>query len=234
VNLLAVRVAALFRVRVAFENALLSFGVSDFGHLEQGGRQFAVLTAYRPRSKSQNKKEMQKLLADVQKMGYRKIVPQKASWKDAETGEVSGERSILIPNMSFEHATALMKKYDQDAIIFKDESGSVGVYNRNGTANMAYDPKTGDPSVTKALDKSQYSKSRSMSFGLNIVPGDFKWSDGPVTAKHIKEHVESEAAKEKGSEKGDESKGSDWWDSQTKEFQQKYLQEHPDSAYAKT
>jgi hypothetical protein len=114
VNLLAIRVAATFRSRVAFERGLLSFGVKDFGQLEGKGRQFAVLTAYRPTSKSTNKEQMTKLLQDIQKLGYRHVIPQKASWKDMETGKVSGERSILIPHMSFEHATALMKKYNQD------------------------------------------------------------------------------------------------------------------------
>src|SRR5208283_3579062 len=121
----------------------------------------AVLTAYRPTSKSTNKEEMAKLLHDIQKMGYRHVIPQKATWADMETGEVSGERSILIPHMSFEHATALMKKYKQDGVIYKDPSGTIGVYNKDGTADMAYDPKTGDPAITKSLDKSQYSKARS-------------------------------------------------------------------------
>ena len=229
-NLLAIRVAATFRSRVAFERGLLSFGVKDFGQLEGKGRQFAVLTAYRPTSKSTNKEQMTKLLQDIQKLGYRHVIPQKASWKDMETGKVSGERSILIPHMSFEHATALMKKYNQDGVIYKDPSGTIGIYNKDGTANMAYDPKTGDPSVTKSIEKSEYSKARSMSFGLNIVPGEFKWSGNePVKAEHIQKRIESEAAKEAPKEEpeGDTT----WWKAQTPAAQQKYLEKHPQSAY---
>ena len=229
-NLLAIRVAATFRSRVAFERGLLSFGVKDFGQLEGKGRQFAVLTAYRPTSKSTNKEQMTKLLQDIQKLGYRHVIPQKASWKDMETGKVSGERSILIPHMSFEHATALMKKYNQDGVIYKDPSGTIGIYNKDGTANMAYDPKTGDPSVTKSIEKSEYSKARSMSFGLNIVPGEFKWSGNePVKAEHIQKRIESEAAKEAPKEEpeGDTT----WWKAQTPAAQQKYLEENPQSAY---
>lgn len=228
-NTLAQRVAAVFRSRVAFERGLLSFGVKDFGQLEGKGRQFAVLTAYRPTSKSTNKEQMTKLLQDIQKLGYRHVIPQKATWADAQTGKVSGERSILVPHMSFEHAVALGKKYNQDGVIYKDPSGTIGIYNNDGTADMAYDTKTGDPSVSKALDKSEYSKARSMSFGLNIVPGKFKWSGGPVKAEHIMKRIQDESAKDGGSEGGEGD--TTWWKSQTPAFQQKYLEEHPHSSY---
>ena len=229
---LSQRVAAAFRTRVSFETALLGFGVKDFGQLEGKGRQFAVLTAYRPTTKSTNKEQMAALLKDIQKLGYRHVIPQKATWADAQTGKVSGERSILVPHMSFEHATALMKKYDQDGVIYKDPSGTIGIYNNNGTANMAYDPKTGDPSVTKSLDKSEYSKGRSMSFGLNVVPGAFKWSGNePVKAEHILKRIEENAAID-GEEHPPAREGeSSWWKDQTPDFKKKYLKEHPHSSY---
>jgi hypothetical protein len=229
VDPLAQRVAALFQFRVAFERSLVAFGVKDLGQLSKQGRQFAVLTAYRPPEeggKHTNKERQSELLRDLQKMGYRKVVPLKSSWEDMASGKTHGERSVLVPNMSFEHATALMKKYNQDGIVYKDPSGTVGIYTKNGKAQMAYDPKSGDPAISKALDKSEYSKGRSLSFGLQLVDGEFDWSSGPVTAEHVKKHIEGEEPKTESSK----DEGSDWWDSQTSDAKRKYLDEHPNSA----
>ena len=193
---LALRVVARF-CRLAFEKQLVAFGVKDLDQLAKMGRQFAVITGYRPPEeggKHVNKERQSNLLQDLQKMGYRKVVPLKSSWQDMQSGTTHGERSLLVPGISFKEATMLMKKYNQDGIVFKDASGSVGIYTKDGTAEMAYDTKTGDPAISKALDKSEYSKGRSMSFGLQLVPGKFHWSGEPITGDDIKKHVEALAA----------------------------------------
>ena len=189
---IAKRVVATFS-RLAFERHLVAFGVNDLTQLTKMGRQFAVLTGYRPpeeAGKHVNKERQGNLLQDLQKMGYRKTVPLKSSWEDMATGTVSGERSLLVPGINFKDAISLMNKYNQDGIVFKDASGSVGIYKKNGKADMAYDPKTGDPAISAMLDKSEYSKGRSMSFGLQIVPGEFSWSGGPITGDDIKRYIE--------------------------------------------
>lgn len=194
---LAHRVVARF-LRMAFERGLVAFGVNDLGQLSKLGRQFAVISGYRPPEeggKHVNKERQGDLRADLQRMGYRKAVPLKSSWEDMASGKVHGERSILVPGMDFGDAIAMMKKYNQDGILFKDASGSVGIYTKDGTAEMAYDTKTGDPAIAKALDKSEYSKGRSMSFGLQLVPGKFHWSGGPITGEDIKKRIEAEAAR---------------------------------------
>jgi hypothetical protein len=227
---LAHRVVARFTNRTAFARMLVAFGVKDLDQLSKMGRQFAVLTGYRPPEeggKHVNKERQSNLLQDLQRMGYRKIVPLKSSWEDMQSGKTHGERSLLVPGISFKDATALMKKYNQDGIVYKDSSGSVGIYTKDGTAEMAYDAKTGDPAISKALDKSEYSKGRSMSFGLQLMPGKFKWTDEPVTGQDIQRHVETEAAKATK----EESPASDWWKSQTPAAKKDYCEAHPASGY---
>lgn len=194
---LAARVAARFRCRQAFARLVVAFGVKDLEQLSKMGRQFAVISAYRPKeekSKHENKDRHGDLMADLQRMGYRKWETLRSTWVDMVTGVKAGERSILVPGMSFADAVHLMKQYDQDGIVYKDPSGSLGIYMKNGTAQMAFDPKTGDAAVTKSLQRDEYSKGRSMSFGLSLMDDEFHWSGGPITGDDIKKHVESKAA----------------------------------------
>lgn len=180
---------------LAFERHLVALGISDLDQLTKMGRQFAIISAYRPseeHSKHENKDRHGDLMADLQRMGYRKFETLRSSWVDMATGTKAGERSILVPGMSFKDATHLMKQYDQDGVVYKDPSGTIGIYTKDGKAQMAYDPRTGDPAISKALDKSEYSKGRSMSFGLQLVEGDFHWSGGPITADQIQKRLETD------------------------------------------
>lgn len=193
-DLLARRVVARFQ-RVCFERALTAFGVNDLEQLSKMGRQFAVISAFRPpeeHSKHENKDRHGDLMGDIQRMGYRKWETLKSSWTDMASGMKHGEKSILIPGMSFRDAIHLMNEYKQDGILYKDPSGTVGIYTKDGKAQMAFDPK-GNPAIAKALDKSEYSKGRSMSFGLQLVDDKFSWSGGPVTAGDIAKYLEASA-----------------------------------------
>lgn len=190
---LAHQVLARFR-QAAFEQRLVAFGVKDLTQLSKMGRQFAVISAFRPpeeHSKHENKERHGDLMADIQRLGYRRWETLKSSWEDMASGVRHGEKSILIPGMSFRDATYLMKEYAQDGILYKDPSGTVGIYLANGRAQMAFDPK-GDPAISMALDKSEYSKGRSMSFGLQLIDHEFSWHGGPITAKDIAKFLESQ------------------------------------------
>lgn len=190
---LARRVVARFQ-RTSFERRLTAFGVNDLAQLSKMGRQFAVISAFRPpeeHSKHENKGRHGDLMADIQRMGYRKWETLKSSWTDMASGMRHGEKSILVPGMSFRDAIYLMREYKQDGILYKDPSGTVGIYTKDGKAQMAYDPK-GSPAISKALDKSEYSKGRSMSFGLQLVDEEFSWSGGPITDKDIAKHLEAQ------------------------------------------
>lgn len=227
-NPLARRVAAAFQVRVAFDKALVAFGVNDLDQLSKKGRSFGVISAYRSNlSKHENQQRHGQLIADLQKAGIRKVEALKSSWKDDATGVTHDEKSIFIPHISFELLHKLGKKYDQDAVLYKDPSGTVGIYHKDGTADMAYDPK-GEAGISKSVDpKSEYSRGRGMSFGLQLVPEKFHYSGGPIKRDVVEKKL-AELESEK-SEKKDEGGSSDWWSSQSPAAKKKYLEEHPDS-----
>ena len=96
---------------------------------------------------------------------------------------------------------------------------------------MAYDTKSGDAAISKAIDKSEYSKGRGLSFGLQLVPGKFKWSGGPITGEDIKKHVELQAKSETSESKDDKGGESDWWKGQTPAFKKDYCEQHENSGY---
>lgn len=229
---LAQRVATRFQIRVAFSGALVGFGVKDLDHLSQRGRSFGVLSAYRSNlSKAQNQERHGQLIADLQRLGIRKVESLKSQWEDMETKVTHKEKSILIPNISFSALHELGKKYDQDAVLFKDPSGSVGVYFKDGTATMAFDPK-GEAAISKSEKPGEYSKGRGLSFGLQLVDDrKFKYTDKPVTAEAIAVDLKKNPMKgAEESEKPAEGK-SEWWDGQTPAAKKDYCEQHPGSGY---
>jgi hypothetical protein len=189
------RIARRVLARALFARKLYAFGINDLTQLSKAGRQFAVISAFRPpeeKSKHENKGRHGDLMADIQRMGYTKWSTLKSSWADMVSGIKHGEKSILIPHMSFRDAIQLMRDYQQDGIVYKDPSGTIGIYTKDGKAQMAFDPE-GNPAIAKALDKSEYSKGRSMSFGLQLVDQEFPWSGGPVTSTDIAKYLEAQA-----------------------------------------
>ena len=232
-NFLAIRVATRFQIRTAFDRILLGFGVTDLEKLSKMGRSFGVISAYRAGlSKSQNQERHGKLMADLQKAGL-KAETFKSQWDDMATGVTHKEKSIFVPKIDFETLHELGKKYEQDAVLYKDTSGSIGVYFKDNTATMAFNPESGEMSVTKSQDpKQEYSRGRSVSFGLQLVEDRKFHHDGktPVTQKKIVETLKADKAdKGKSKPKGD----SDWWEDMTKPAQKDYCEAHPGSERCK-
>jgi len=189
---LAQRVATRFLVRVACRRVLYAFGINDLGKLSKMGRRFGVISAYRSElSKSQNQERHGQLVADLQKLGYRNSHPFKSQWEDMATKVVHKEKSLFIPNIDFDSLIELGKKYNQDAVLYKDPSGTIGVYFKDGTATMAFDA-TGSMGITKSLNpKEDYSKGRGLSFGLMLVDDrKFHYSGRPVLPKDIEKSLE--------------------------------------------
>lgn len=184
---LALRVATRFTVRATFSNAIVAFGVTDLNQLSKMGRSFGVISAYRSNlSKAENQERHGQPIADLQKMGIRNVSSLKSQWEDMDTKVTKHEKSVFIPHISFEALHRLGKKYDQDAVLFKDKSGSVGIYFKDGTATMAFDPK-GEATITKTTDpKGDYSRGRGLSFGLQLVEGKkFRYEGGPITQDDV-------------------------------------------------
>lgn len=102
-------------------HAARAIGLKKLRQLHSMDGTFAILSAYRPLSKAENKARHGELLRDLQNLGYRK-------WYDAKGYWTHTEKSLLVPNMSFRDAIELGEKYDQDAIVYKSRDGIVGIY----------------------------------------------------------------------------------------------------------
>ena len=197
-HVLAHRVAQRFLVRAAFARTVVGFGLNDLAKLSTRGRRFGVMSAYRSNlSKHENQVRHGELVADLQRMGLRSgLHEMKSQWTDMATKVTHKEKSIFIPKIGFRLLCELGDKYEQDAVLFKDPSGTIGVYDKFGEATMAFDAQ-GNMAVQQALERSQeYSRGRSMSFGLVLVDDrTFNYggyaSGQPITMKEIASSIEA-------------------------------------------
>lgn len=155
----------------------------QFLSLMSKGGSFGVVSAYGPFPKHQNQERNGQLVADLQRMGYRKFFPLKGQWEGV------GEKSILIPNISPAHLFALGEKYGQDATIYKSRDGVVGMYYPKGHyAEVAVDPSA-SPAFAMAADKDLFSKDRNWSFEFGFLWGQKVPWDGrhPIGTKTVEE-----------------------------------------------
>lgn len=84
-----------------------------FQRLMAQGGSFGVISAYASGPKSKNKERHGELVADLQRLGYRRFSVLKGSWEGV------AERSIIIPDIKPEHLFELGRKYGQDSVIYK-------------------------------------------------------------------------------------------------------------------
>jgi hypothetical protein len=133
-----------------------------------------------------------KLIADLQRLGHRNVHPLKSSWEDMATKVTHKEKSVFIPGIDFATLIDLGKQYEQDAVLFKDKSGTIGVYFKDHTAVMAFD-NSAEMGVEKSTDPSQgYSKGRGLSFGLQLVEDrKFKFTNHPITRKQLEQELQA-------------------------------------------
>lgn len=156
-------------LRLAFEKEALR--QNQFRKMLGIGSQFGILTAYLgPNSKSENKNLNTDLVVDLQTRGYR-FTPLKSKWEGVR------ENSYLVPNMDFRDAIELGKKYGQQAVIYKDPSGVLGVYYpAEKVVEVAVKPD-GDIAAELSRDPDLYSKSRGLSFSFGVLWGQkIPWS----------------------------------------------------------
>jgi hypothetical protein len=140
--------------------------------LDDPRKQFGVLTAHRGGGGAgANTRANEELVRDLQGLGYNNFIPLKASW------DGTSEKSFLVPGMKFPHAIKLGEKYKQQAVIFKDGSGTLGVYYLAERAVEVAVTPDGDIAADIAMDKSQYSKARGLSFSFGVLWGQkMPWS----------------------------------------------------------
>lgn len=185
-----IRVAATLPTGAPLRKALLQVLATDKTALRiqemrkflSLGRQFGVLTSYNAsRSKPGNKLRFSDFYRDLQEMGYHRIEPLKGVWNKIT------ENSVLVPEMRFEDALSLGRKYEQDAIIYKDPSGVIGAYfMKDNTATVAMNADK-EMVYTLSTQHNLISKARGISFQFGMiwskrVPWD---GQGPITKEQV-------------------------------------------------
>lgn len=121
------------------------------------------------------------LLRDLQALGYSRVEHLKGSWGGKT------EQSFFVPGMAFADVIALGKKYGQDAVIYKDPSGTIGMYyTKDDTAEVAVKPD-GEMAVEVHTDRDLYSKCRGLSFEFGVLWGQKLPYDGhhPLTKDDV-------------------------------------------------
>ena len=156
--------------------------------LDDPRKQFGVLTAHRGGAGAgANTRANEELVRDLQELGYNNFIPLKASW------DGTSEKSFLVPGMKFTHAIELGEKYEQQAVIFKDGSGTLGVYYPSERAVEVAATPDGDIAAEIALDKTLYSKGRGLSFSFGVLWGQkMPWDmTRPLKLDDVKAMVEA-------------------------------------------
>ena len=143
----------------------------EFSKLLTYGPRFGVVSAFKPGDDTRNQIRRAQLIADLQRLGYRKVSPLRGDW------ELLPEDSLLIQNIRPEDLFELGRKYDQEFVVFTNEPGVVGFYHLQGVprARVIVDPK-GDTTFRSLTDMSPYSRARGLDveFGL-LWSEEFPW-----------------------------------------------------------
>ena len=129
------------------------------------GTQFGVLSAYGPNPKSVNQQLNGELMADLQRLGYHKIIPLHGSWEGVK------EKSYFIPKMKAAHLFTLGAKYNQISVIYKGADGVIGMYyikERKAEIAMKADES---PAADLSTGEDLYSKGRGFSFSFGFLWG---------------------------------------------------------------
>lgn len=179
------RVARTYEKKEAFNK--VSLRLRQLQHFLSAGKQFGVLSAYGPKSKSENQARNGILIGELQKRGYN-FHPLKGSW------EGTAEKSVFVPNMAFTDLVELGRMFAQDSVIYKDPSGVVGMYYlKEGKVTFAADEKA-SIAVEMAVGDTLYSKARGISFEFGFMWGQHQPWNGttPYTMRGLTRALEQE------------------------------------------
>jgi len=165
----------------------------EFSKLLSYGPRFGVVSAYKGGDEKENKVRRASLVADLKRLGYRKISPLRGKW------ELLPEGAYLIQNIRPEDLFELGRKYDQEFVVFTNEPSLVGFYYTEGEprARIIVDPK-GDTTFRSLTDMTPYSRARGLDvdFGL-LWSQEFPW-DGrsALSRKEVRNQIKRQGLKD--------------------------------------
>lgn len=123
---------AFARMLMAELDRLADLKARQVQKLIESPQSFANISAWKgDKSRAENKEAMAALRRKLEKMGYRPI-DSSATWRDTDTGELYGELSFLVPDMTSEEAFDLGREFNQDSVIYKSPKGVLAMYDTRG------------------------------------------------------------------------------------------------------
>jgi hypothetical protein len=161
----------------------------EYGELRTYGPRFGVVSAHKGSDERRNKIHHARLLADIARLGYRKVTPLRGPW------ELVPEDAILLRNVRPEDLFELGRKYEQEYVVYQGQSGIMGFYHLQGEprARVVVDPK-GDSIFRGVSDMTAYSlgKGLDLEWGL-LWSREFPW-DGrnPLTRDQVRQMLKRE------------------------------------------
>jgi len=156
----------------------------EYGELRNYGPRFGVISAYKGSGESRNKIRRAQLIADITRLGYRKISPLRGPWKLVPEG------SFVLQNVRPEDLFELGRKYDQEYVLYQGQAGIMGFYYLQGEprARVIVDPK-GDTIFRAVADMTPYSRGKGLDLDWGLLwSQEFPW-DGhnPLTRKKVRQ-----------------------------------------------
>jgi hypothetical protein len=107
------------KLKTILENTVKEASLSRVWQHVTNSKSFAVISSFRTENPLEKNMELfNDLKKDVSALGHG-YIQQKSGYTYAD-GTPAEERSLFIPNITFEDAVKLGKKYNQETIIFKD------------------------------------------------------------------------------------------------------------------
>jgi len=125
-----------------------------YQHIEREDSVFVIISAFQHNDPQEDKQNHGKLHNDIRSMGYG-LIEFESQWKYND-GSVGEEKSFFVPKMTREDGLKLCRKYNQEAIIFKDSTGMVEL-KQNGSVGMKFNNSSQKKNFTLAT-KDLFSK----------------------------------------------------------------------------
>lgn len=137
---------------------------------------FAVLSAERQdKTTRENKERTAQLIKDVQDLGYGFTHIAGGYWEEGQL-KPGYEHSLFIPNIKKEEALKLAAKYNQDTVLYKDETG-LKYYKPNGEVDAEFSTEDITVDDNFQLDKVKPYFSRRLKGGNQRNAFSFKPKD---------------------------------------------------------
>lgn len=161
----------------------------EYTKLMAYGPRFGIVSAHEGKGSKKNKILRAQLLADITRLGYRKVTPLHGEWN------LIPDDSFLLPNVRPEDLFDLGRKYGQEFVVYQKNAGLMGFYYTKGDpkARIIVDP-AGDTAFRSVSDMTPFSRGQGLDLEWGLLwSKEFPW-DGhkPLSRKQVRQMLKRE------------------------------------------